>query len=87
MQLKLTYGHKTSHFEFPDGAQVDVEALLAAMQKAQPAEYARWCDEQGHLRQSLSVFVNGENIRYRNGLQTLLNDGDEVIVIPLVAGG
>jgi sulfur-carrier protein len=48
---------------------------------------ATWCDEQGQLRESLPVFVNGEHIRYRQGLQTELQAGDEVYVIPLVAGG
>jgi molybdopterin converting factor small subunit len=49
--------------------------------------FTTWCDEQGRLRESLPVFVNGEHVRYRGGLQAELNDGDEVYIIPLIAGG
>ncbi len=87
MRLKLIYGHVASWFEFPDAAGVDVAGLLAAVEQAQPELYARWCDEEGQLRHSLSVFVNGDHVRYRDGLQTPLADGDEVLVIALVAGG
>jgi molybdopterin synthase sulfur carrier subunit len=44
-------------------------------------------DWQARLRESLPVFINGEHIRYRQGLQTELKNGDEVYVIPLIAGG
>jgi molybdopterin converting factor small subunit len=35
----------------------------------------------------LPVFVNGENIRYQNGMATELHDGDEVYIVPLITGG
>jgi molybdopterin converting factor small subunit len=48
---------------------------------------AAWRDGLGRLRESLPVFVNGEHIRYRQGMQTVLKEGDEIYVIPLIAGG
>jgi len=87
VRIKLTYGSTASWFEFPDDAMVDVAALLGAVQQAQPDVYLQWCDGEGQLRHSLSVFVNGDHVRYHSGLQTELKDGDEVVVIALIAGG
>ncbi len=64
-----------------------VEKLLDRVHRAYPERTAGWCDENGQLRQTLAVFVNGEHIRYRQGFQTELKDGDDVYVIPLIAGG
>jgi sulfur-carrier protein len=43
--------------------------------------------EDGGLRRFVNVYVSGEDIRFRDGLETGLNDGDEVTILPAVAGG
>ena len=41
----------------------------------------------GDLRRFVNVYVSGEDIRFQDGLETALNDGDEVTILPAVAGG
>jgi sulfur-carrier protein len=43
--------------------------------------------EDGGLRRFVNVYVSGEDIRFRDGLETELADGDEVTILPAVAGG
>lgn len=43
--------------------------------------------EDGTLRRFVNVYVSGEDIRFQNGLDTALSDGDEVTILPAVAGG
>ena len=43
--------------------------------------------EDGGLRRFVNVYVSGEDIRFRDGLDTEVNDGDEVTILPAVAGG
>jgi MoaD family protein len=43
--------------------------------------------EDGGLRRFVNVFVSGEDIRFKEGLETELDDGDEVQILPAVAGG
>jgi sulfur-carrier protein len=43
--------------------------------------------EDGTLRRFVNVYVSGEDIRFQDGLDTQLNDGDEVTILPAVAGG
>ena len=43
--------------------------------------------EDGGLRRFVNVYVSGEDIRFRDGLETELDDGDEVQILPAVAGG
>jgi molybdopterin synthase sulfur carrier subunit len=43
--------------------------------------------EDGGLRRFVNVYVSGEDIRFRDGLETQLSDGDEVTILPAVAGG
>lgn len=87
MNIKLACGTEVQTVLWPDHHPPTVEQLLDSFSIAHPRQRAAWCDEQGRLRQSLPVFVNGEHIRYRLGLQTELKEGDEVYVIPLIAGG
>ena len=44
-------------------------------------------DESGELRRFVNVFVNGEDVRFLSGLETPLKSGDEVSIVPAVAGG
>lgn len=43
--------------------------------------------EDGTLRRFVNVYVSGEDIRFQDGLETTLKDGDEVTILPAVAGG
>ncbi|MGI8711799.1 MAG: ubiquitin-like small modifier protein 1 [Solirubrobacteraceae bacterium] len=43
--------------------------------------------EDGGLRRFVNVYVDGEDIRFLNGLDTRVKDGDEVTILPAVAGG
>ena len=87
MHIKLTCGSELLVAGWPGDVPPTVEQLLNSVRNNHPQLRASWCDEQGHVRTSLAVFVNGQHIRYRQGLQTELKEGDEVYVIPLIAGG
>jgi molybdopterin synthase sulfur carrier subunit len=43
--------------------------------------------QDGDLRRFVNVYVSGEDIRFQDGLDTAVNDGDEVTILPAVAGG
>ena len=43
--------------------------------------------EDGQLRRFVNVYVSGEDIRFQQGLETAINEGDEVMILPAVAGG
>ena len=64
-----------------------VVELLADLERRYPGVKARLCDEQGKLRRFVNVFVNEEDIRFLQGDQTSVKDGDEVSIIPAIAGG
>jgi len=75
-----------------DQASVAVEAasvdqLLQALEGQFPGILARLCDENGKLRRFLNVYVNSEDIRFLDNQSTSLKDGDEVSIVPAVAGG
>ena len=43
--------------------------------------------QDGDLRRFVNVYVSGEDIRFQDGLQTSINEGDEITILPAVAGG
>ena len=47
----------------------------------------RLTDDGGDLRRFVNVYVSGEDIRFQDGLDTQVTDGDEVTILPAVAGG
>ena len=47
----------------------------------------RLSDDNGGLRRFVNVYVEGEDIRFGEGLETAVSDGDEVQILPAVAGG
>lgn len=63
------------------------EALLDEMEAAYPGITERLRREDGTLRRTLNIYINGENIRFLQGLNTPLKDGDEVSIVPAIAGG
>ena len=47
----------------------------------------RLCDESGDLRYFVNVYLNGEDVRFLQGLDTAIKTGDELSIVPAVAGG
>lgn len=45
------------------------------------------CDQDGRFRPALQIYVNDEHVRFRQGVQTVLQSGDLVYVVPMVMGG
>lgn len=64
-----------------------VDGLLQALEARYPGILQRLCDENGKLRRFLNVYVNSEDIRFLDNQSTPLKDGDEVSIVPAVAGG
>jgi molybdopterin converting factor small subunit len=87
MRLKLSCGRNILFSEFAKKGSVRVKPVLQSVKENHPAIYQSWCDGNGQLRSSLPVFVNGEHIRYQDGMETELRDGDEVYIVPLITGG
>jgi len=65
----------------------NVGELIDSMENSCPGIKAKLCDEQGKPRRFLNFYVNSEDIRFLEGTDTNLNDGDEVSIVPAVAGG
>ena len=73
-------------------ATVDVEAgtvgeALASLEQAHPGVAERLLDDNGQLRRFVNVFVDDEDVRFAQGLDTPVADGATVSIIPAVAGG
>ena len=64
-----------------------VGAALKELESAYPALRAVLRDEEGTLHPRVSVYVNDRHVRFLQGLETPLEDGDEVYVLPVVMGG
>jgi molybdopterin converting factor small subunit len=64
-----------------------VRAALEELERSQSALYRNICDETGTVRRHLNVFVNSDNMRDRDGVDTTLTAGDVVTIVPAVSGG
>ncbi len=61
--------------------------LIETLEQQHPGLKERLCDETGELRRFVNVYVNGEDVRFLSGLQTPIESGAEVSIVPAVAGG
>ncbi|MCS7265431.1 MAG: MoaD/ThiS family protein [Armatimonadetes bacterium] len=65
----------------------NVRELIDDLERQFAGIKARLCDENGEVRRFVNIFVNDEDIRFLQGLDTELKEGDEVSIIPAIAGG
>jgi len=65
----------------------DVTTLIDVLEKTYPGLKERLCDEQGEVRRFINIYINQEDIRFQKGAQTALKSGDEVSIVPAIAGG
>lgn len=64
-----------------------VGGVLTQLEQRYPGIKGRLRDEAGALRRFVNLYVNGEDVRFLNGLDTGLKSGDELSIVPAVAGG
>ncbi len=65
----------------------NVGQLIDEMENQFPGIKTRLCDESGNVRRFINLYVNNEDIRFLNGKETALKEGDIVSIIPAIAGG
>jgi MoaD family protein len=65
----------------------NIDELFNDLESKYPGIKAKLCDDQGKPRRFLNLYVNNEDIRFLDNTDTQLNDGDEVSIVPAVAGG
>ena len=65
----------------------NIASLLEELEANYPGMKERLCDEQGELRRFVNIYVNEEDIRFLDGKETKINEGDEISIIPAIAGG
>ena len=65
----------------------NLEECIATLEKRFPGMQERLLDESGQLRYFVNLYVNGEDARFLQGLATTIKSGDEVSIVPAVAGG
>ena len=82
-QLRASVGGASS----VPSAGATVGEVLDGVYAEHPELRERICDEAGELRRFVNVYVNGEDIRYADGLETAVSEGGEVQILPAVAGG
>jgi molybdopterin converting factor small subunit len=75
---------------FAGGAEqveVDAATVAEAFAALDPVLRRRLTDEQGAIRRHVNIYLGNDNIRDLNGLDTTLTPGDELLILPSVAGG
>ena len=65
----------------------NIGEILSDLEKNHPGLKERICDETGKVRRFVNIFLNDEDIRFLDGLETEVPDGAEVTILPAVGGG
>ena len=70
-----------------EGAADSVSDALSLLWRECPSFRDRVVTERGEVRQHLNIFVDGESIRFANGLATPVREGSEIVILPALSGG
>ncbi len=79
---KLTQEHDTVQ-----ASGANVQAIIDDLEKQYPGLKERICDEKGEVRRFVNIYLNDQDIRFAQGKLTAVKEGDEISVIPAIAGG
>ena len=77
----------TKEKDIVQGSGDTLGEMIETLEQEFPGFKDRLCDETGELRRFVNVYVNGEDVRFQDGLSTRLSGNDEVSIVPAVAGG
>ena len=65
----------------------NIRSIVEDLEKNYPGIKERICDESGKVRRFFNVYVNGDDIRFLQNLETSLKEGDNISIVPAIAGG
>ncbi len=61
--------------------------IIEGLESAHSGIKDRLCEADGRLRRFVNIYVNEEDVRFLNGLDTEIKEGDEISIVPAIAGG
>ena len=70
--------------EVPEGS---LESIIDSLEQSFSGIKGRLCDDQGELRTFVNIYIDGEDVRFLEGVNTQVNAGAEISIVPAVAGG
>ena len=87
--LREIVNKKEETLEFPVGEKVTVEVILKTLKQRYSKAFAEYVYDRktGEVRRFLQFLVNGKSVIPQNGLETELEDGDILAILPPVGGG
>ena len=64
-----------------------VEEIIDDLERNHPGLKERLCDDKGEMNRFVNFYVNQEDIRFKEGKSTVVKEGDELSIVPAIAGG
>jgi sulfur-carrier protein len=77
----------TNEQETVQAAGANIGELIDDLEKSFPGIKERLCDQNGNVRRFVNIFLNDEDIRFLEDKGTAVKEGDEVSIVPAIAGG
>lgn len=77
----------TSEQEVVQAEGSTIDEILQSLNTSFPGLRERICDDQGNVRRFVNVYLNDEDIRFLDEKATAVKDGDEISIVPAIAGG
>ena len=77
----------TQNLSEVEGVGSDISSIIENLEANYPGLKERICDESGNIRRFVNIYLNDEDIRFRDGNATAVKEGDEISIIPAIAGG
>ena len=70
--------------EVPEGS---LESIIDSLEQSFSGIKGRLCDDKGELRTFVNIYIDGEDVRFLEGIKTQVKSGAEISIVPAVAGG
>jgi molybdopterin synthase sulfur carrier subunit len=77
----------TNDQEVVEAAGANIGELIEDLEKSFPGIKERLCDQDGNVRRFVNIFLNDEDIRFLEDKETAVKAGDEISIVPAIAGG
>jgi len=77
----------TNDQELVQAAGANIGELIESLEQSYPGIKERLCDQNGDVRRFVNIFLNDEDIRFLDDKGTAVKEGDEISIVPAIAGG